>query len=56
MQYLGISRQKLQKTIAVIKICQDAKFRAKQKTSNLGPKLPYLGNFGEKFEKNYCHI
>ena len=23
---------------------------------NFGPKMPYLGIFGQGFEKNYCHI
>ena len=37
-------------------IFQNAKFRAKQKKSNLAAKMFYLGIFRLKFEKNYCHI
>ena len=28
----------------------------KEKSLNLGSKMPYLGNFALEFQKNYCYI
>ena len=50
MSYLGIFGGKFEKVLSYfqyLRICQTAKFRAKLKIFNFGPKIPDLGVFGQ---------
>ena len=37
-------------------LCNCKILQKKQKCLNFGPKMPYLGIFGQEFLGNYCHI
>ena len=42
--------------ISTLELVYLQNFVKKQKCLDLGPKMPYLGIFGQEFQKNYCHI